>query len=463
MTAPAALYKRSHEAASKLTAEVFVTISRHFFPTVPESESKKGKLCGHVQLKWNDLIGAGWKAWCSLLQSADVGVHVDPDAKDATDSLRKFSIDLLGVVGVLVSKHDGVYGRGKDGTRADEWLMHLAAVQGQVRQGKYDITSPKGKVEKVDWKRACAAMLALPADKSSVPLNRGDADDSALWFNLPAVCSFLANLCSCSWLGGALDDPNDADLVKAAAASVLRLVQHALCVLLLGCDPASPAPQLTLLASAECPCFLPLVGEKSVARCFTCGREETFHTLPQRDPLVAASSDFLVELCRVGSVGWHSHPYMEQVHGRTHLGVSFTEAEVANSHTLYAQHVRPLLEGGAVDCERCRDVAASAPPLPDITVYVITDGKAKDGRMQALLGQRQAEFARLCSHVELLIGAPASPACAASAVPSSPAASDGRAAASPAAGGGGAAAAAVAVPQPRPERAAASVLLKRGE
>jgi len=141
---------------------------------------------------------------------------------------------------------------------------------------------------------------------------------------------------------------------------------------------------------------------------------------------------------------------MEQVHGRTHLGVTFTEAEVANSHTLYAQHVRPLLEGGAVDCERCRDVAASAPPLPDITVYVITDGKAKDGRMQALLGQRQAEFARLCSHVELLIGAPASPACAAGAVPSSPAASGGRAAASPAAGGGGAAAAAAAAPQPRP-------------
>ena len=105
----------------------------------------------------------------------------------------------------------------------------------------------------------------------------------------------------------------------------------------------------------------------------------TLHTLHQLDPSAAASSDFLVELCRVGSVGWHSHPYMEQVHGRTHLGVSFSEAEVANSHALYAQHVRPLLKSEAVNCEHCRDVAASAPPLPDITVYVITDGKAKDG------------------------------------------------------------------------------------
>ena len=61
-------------------------------------ELKKGKLCGHVTMKWNDLIGAGWKAWPSLLQSPDVRFHKDPDVAAAATSLKKFSLSMLGVV-----------------------------------------------------------------------------------------------------------------------------------------------------------------------------------------------------------------------------------------------------------------------------------------------------------------------------------------------------------------------------
>jgi hypothetical protein len=43
------------------------------------------------------------------------------------------------------------------------------------------------------------------------------------------VCSFLANFCSCSWLGGDLDDSNDADRVKAAAASVRCIMRFVCC------------------------------------------------------------------------------------------------------------------------------------------------------------------------------------------------------------------------------------------
>ena len=427
VTAPAALYLQGAEdAAGQLTAEVFAAVARHFFPVVSESESQKGKLCGHPVLKWNDLVGTGWKAassqkkWASLLQSADVRVHLDPDCKSAAESLRNFSIDVLGVAALLVHKHDHVYGSG--GSCADEWLLHLAAVRGDVRQGKYDALSAKGSVVKVDWSSACAAILAGPAAKPKLPLNRGDADDAALWFHLPAVCSFAANLCSCEWLGDILGNQSDAARVKQAAASVLCLLQHALCVLLIGCDPALPAPQSTLFSSSDCPCFLPLVcsegkagdkqkraGRCAVVRCFNCSREGALHALRPRNPAAAAPSDFLVELCRVGSVGWESHGFMHAVYGRTHLGVEFNASRIEQSHSLYEQHVGALLGCATVSGERYLEMTAHE--VPDVAVYVIPEGKTKDGIMLPLLQQRRAEFERLCNHIELLVEGPASLPC----------------------------------------------------
>jgi hypothetical protein len=447
VTAPAALYMQGDSAASKLTAEVFVAIARRFFPVVSEMESQKGRLCGHLALKWNDLIGSGWKAclsqqkWGSLLHSADVRVHLDPDTKSAAESLRNFSIELLGVAALLVVKHDVVYG--SRGSRADEWLVHMAAVRSEVRQGKYDVLSARANVEKVDWKRACMTMLALPAAKTNIPLNRGDADDSALWFNLPAVCSFLANVCSCKWLGDVLGNHADAASLKQAAASVLNLIQHALCVLLLGCDPAYCAPQSMLLSTTECPCFLPLVGcegnagdkqkkigKCAITRCFHCGRDGTLHALRQHRPSSPPPLDFLVELCRVGSVGWEAHAYMEAVHGRTHLGVEFTAAHISESHRLYEQYLSALLFGTAVDSARYLEM--TAPAVPAVTVYAITDGKTRDGQMLPLLELRRAEFDRVCGHIQVLIEAPAD--ASAAGTPTAPASS-----AVAAAGGGRAA------------------------
>jgi hypothetical protein len=423
-TAPAALYMQHERVASELTAEVFVAIARHFFPVVCESESQKGKLCGHAALKWNDVIGPGWKAcsgqkkWATLFMSADVKVHVDPDAKYAAETLRNFSIDLLGVAALLVAKHDDVYG--STGSRADELLLRFSAVRGDLRQGKYDCLSAKGNVQKVDWKKACSAILCpLPTVKSVVTLNRGDADDSALWFNLPAVCSFLANLCNCGWLGDALGC-SDSARVKQAAAAALTLMQHALCVLLLGCDPDLPPPQSTLMSSAECRSFLPLVGcegkagdkqkknSKCVAACcFNCGRDGTLHMLRPRGSWgFAPPVSFLLELCRLGSVGWAPHAFMGAVYGRTHLGVEFSAAQIVESQRMYDDHLRALLFGGVVCNDRYLQMTLSS--LPAITVYVISDGKTKDGQMQPLLEQRRAEFDRLCRYIELLVDAPAS-------------------------------------------------------
>jgi hypothetical protein len=435
VTAPAALYLRGHDAVSKLTLEVFVTIAQHFFPAVSEMECKlcdkpklceheaKLKLCEHKALKWDDLIGAGWKAWSSLLQFSNIK-HQDEDTQAAAESLKRFSVSLLGVAALLVERHSALYG--SSGCRADEWLLHVAAVRLRVRQGDFDRKSAKGKVENVDWKRVCSAILDLPAVKPTAPLNRGDADDTALWFNLPAVCSFLSNLCSCSFPKIVFDDAAIPGRVKDAAASALCLVQHALCVLLLGCDPASPAPQCTLFG--KCPCFLPLVVGQAEAdskeekadhirkiemklaavRCFKCGLTASEHTLPQRDSCDASADNFLMELCRVGSVGWLSHDYMKAVYGRTHLGEQFLPEHIDESHRRYEQHVHPLLYGGTVDSERCRELTLST--LPDITVYAITEGKTKEGRMESLLEQRRAEMNRLCDNIALLIGASPSPA-----------------------------------------------------
>jgi serine/threonine protein kinase len=397
VTAPAALYLRGHDAVSNLTSEVFVTIARHFFPAVSESESKKGKLCGHERLRWNDLIGAGWKRWSSLLQSPDLRVHRDPDIQVAAQSLRTFSITLLEVAQMLVEQQASVYG--SLGTRADEWLLHFAGVRRRVRQGDFDVYSAKGKVDCVDWKRVCAAILDLPVVKPAERFNRVEADDAAaLWFNLPAVCSFLSNMCTY----GAFDVVEaDASRVKYAAASALRLVQHALCVLLLGCDPALPAPQITLFRSSDCHCFFPVVCEKmDVFRekmdpsCLTCGRDASVHFLRPNNPSVAVAEDFLVELCRVGSVGWIPWTYMEAVYGRRHLGRMFTSDAVGESHQLYLQHVLPVLYGEVVDSE------FTVPTLPAVTVF-ITDGRVKQGRMEALLEQRRADMNRLCDLIAL--------------------------------------------------------------
>lgn len=112
---------------------------------------------------------------------------------------------------------------------------------------------------------------------------------------------------------------------------------------------------------------------------------------------------FLLDLCRVGSVGWHPHKFMEVVHGRTHLGKSFTAVDVPESHALYKEHLRPLLETEQVDCEYFLNMMEHTPPMADVTVFVICNGKVKDGQMLPLHEQRQAEFAHLCSHIHQLI------------------------------------------------------------
>jgi hypothetical protein len=97
---------------------------------------------------------------------------------------------------------------------------------------------------------------------------------------------------------------------------------------------------------------------------------------------------------------------MGAVYGRTHLGVEFSAAQIVESQRMYDDHLRALLFGGVVCNDRYLQMTLSS--LPAITVYVISDGKTKDGQMQPLLEQRRAEFDRLCRYIELLVDAPAS-------------------------------------------------------
>ena len=426
VTAPAALYLTGHVSVSKLTSEVFVTIARHFFPVHSASELPQRRLFG--------FIGAGWGMWSDLLQHPDITWHRDQGERGAANSLKIFAINLVTIMMKLVQKRRE-YGR--EGSNSDKWLMHFAREHIKLVQSE--------RTGSVNWSNACESMLSVSSVLSSklplpsmstsshianappqsftetpewglralsqmddslyavlpgLPQNVKLVDEAALWFRLPSLCSFLASLCSCSWLG---EHSQRADELKQAAASALLLVQHALCVLLLGCDPSFPAPQRTLLAHRECDCFLPLV-RGNTKRCSTCGRHSEDHELPPCSS--STPTEFLVELCRVGSVGWQSHDFMEAVFGkdkqgrpRTHLGEQFAAEHIDESHRLYEQHVRPLLEDiPSVDPNPSRESIVT----PDeITVH--------DGReMKPLLQMRRGEFDRFCSLISLLTGTPIS-------------------------------------------------------
>lgn len=234
-----------------------------------------------------------------------------------------------------------------------------------------------------------------------LPHNINRVDEAALWFRLPSLCSFVANLCSCSWLG---EHTQRADELKQAAASALRLVQHALCVLLLGCDPRMPAPQITMFPKTllnPCECFLPFVLGPN-ARCFTCCRDTAEHALHQFDASVTPSDDFFVELCRVGSVGWDSHAFMHAVHGRTHLGTrtkkhAYTAKEAQQSQDMFKEHLRQLLQGGPINCQECLSVTVSAEDLHGVTVF------SENGQMLPLLQHRRDEIEHMCSIIEKFV------------------------------------------------------------
>ncbi len=226
----------------------------------------------------------------------------------------------------------------------------------KVRKGDYNTNSQPS--EKVDWRSACQSMLSLPAARYPLDiLLNAAADENAIWFNLPSFSTFLASLCSCGWLHSEIS-MQEATRLKAHAACVLALLQHALCVILLGCDPSLSSPHRTLFASPDCSCFLPLAGANSSARCFTCGRDPIVHVFPQ--VVGVASDEFLLELCRVGSVGWDPHQFMKAVHQRPHLGVrtgaAYSEADVLQSQALFEEHARQLLQGGVINCQECRNV-----------------------------------------------------------------------------------------------------------
>jgi hypothetical protein len=142
---------------------------------------------------------------------------------------------------------------------------------------------------------------------------------------------------------------------------------------------------------------------------------------------------------------------MKAVHGRKHLGVrtsdAYTDAEAKQSHDLFEEHVRQLLQGRPIKYQECNIVTVSPADMPENQITVF-----KDGRMQPLLGQRQAEFQHLCSIIDSFVGsssAPSAPAPAAAVAVAPPSLKKQKYPSAPAGGGS-------AAPAPAPAAAVSS-------
>ena len=85
-----------------------------------------------------------------------------------------------------------------------------------------------------------------------------------------------------------------------------------LCVILLGRHPSFLSPQRNFFCLSTL--FIFLASLNSSTRCFTGGRDAIEHAIG------VASNEFLLELCRAGSIGWDRHPFAKDVHQKPYLG-----------------------------------------------------------------------------------------------------------------------------------------------
>jgi hypothetical protein len=166
--------------------------------------------------------------------------------------------------------------------------------------------------------------------------------------------------------------------VRLASLNFLHAVFSVICSAVFDLDEGvdlchdDSISHILLKSDSETPCggYLPRSDSKA---CMWCNQSEECHILrfelndtdwrvavadqqsssddPQPDPNRSIFSRFV---CRVGSMGWHSHDYMTLVHGSKHLGEEFHEDHIQETKNRYRQHL--LTE---VVCPECRSRSKS--------------------------------------------------------------------------------------------------------
>jgi hypothetical protein len=128
----------------------------------------------------------------------------------------------------------------------------------------------------------------------------------------------------------------------------------------------------------QCEGYLPRTDSKA---CMKCNQSEECHILrfelnnadwrvddqqssgdnlepkPDRD-----RSIFSRLVCRVGSMGWHSHDYMTLVHGSKHLGEEFHQDHITETRDRYREHLLPEVV--------CQDCLSRSRPFQDLLPHL---------------------------------------------------------------------------------------------
>ena len=107
--------------------------------------------------------------------------------------------------------------------------------------------------------------------------------------------------------------------------------------------------------------------------CMCCQQPQACHVLKYNGRGDSSTEiQFLRVACRVGSMGWDSHPLMQLVHGSKHLGSSFDERSVAASQSSYRQHLQHHVfaahpsRSDAAACDMCARKSLEVESLPQV-------------------------------------------------------------------------------------------------
>jgi hypothetical protein len=175
--------------------------------------------------------------------------------------------------------------------------------------------------------------------------------------------------------------------MKAASRSCISAVFRVLCAIPFGMEHDAVVRQeglnsMMFRSQTATPCsgYVPRSGGKI---CLQCEQPDNCHVLKHDCQRCDTDNEmqFMRVACRVGSMGWDSHPLMQLVHDVRHLGSNvaesavvsgFLESTVASSQSSYRQHLHQHIFGAHpfrrdfVLCDLCASKSLVLDSLPQI-------------------------------------------------------------------------------------------------
>jgi len=420
------------EVASSAFREVFHTMSKNFFGSAgcsPHTIVSSAKKCGD-----------GWMDWHRIsFEESKLEQH-----RDMTEFLARVIAAMLGpgnVVGSAALVLFEFFGEAdlvpeveKEQKRVVKLLLpKYARVCDLVLKGNPDADSFPQQLQQIvsassSRKEAMWGMekALLDNDQASVILCKRQGPQkqqsevpkdakSAFWernrpsaaldfpgpayfaYAFPRFLSFLYSLC--------LADEVPAS-IKAAAESCVCAAFRVLCAAPFALDDDAYVQRLGLNSllfrsrtATQCSGFVPRSSNDGA--CLRCQQPQSDHVLAHNGRGSADDElQFMRVACRVGCMGWASHPLMVLVHGTTHLGVSFDERSVSQAQASYRLHLHHHALGphpslsDAAPCEHCAGKSLAIESLP----RVVRD------EVQKMLQERALEFQSLIDAIDAHCG-----------------------------------------------------------